>query len=676
MTNQTPNASAEVRIVELRHLIDEHNHRYYVLDDPIVADAEYDRLMRELLELERQFPNLVVPDSPTQRVGATPSTAFAAISHSLAMFSLDNVFNEEEFIHFDHRLCEKLAQTQLRYVLEPKMDGLAISLRYESGVLVQGATRGDGNVGEDVTHNVRTISSVPLHLRTTTVPAVFEVRGEIVLPKQGFEELNRRAAEAGEKLFVNPRNAAAGSLRQLDPKITALRPLQFIAYGLGDVRPTHLLKTYADTMHWIKSLGIPIASELKVAEGPEECIAYYRDLLQRRAELPYEIDGVVIKVDDIESQNILGYVSRAPRWAVAFKFPAQEETTRVLDIEVQVGRTGTLTPVAKLDPVFVGGVTVSNVTLHNQDEVIRKDVRIGDTVVVRRAGDVIPQIVSVVIAKRPADTAPFDMPTACPVCGGRIERAPLETAVRCTQGFACPAQRRGALKHFASRRAMNIEGLGDKLVDQLDETGLVRSILDLYRLRLEDLAALERMGEKSARNLLDEIEKRKLTTWPRFLYALGIREVGESTAQRLAPEFVSVDTLLNATAEQLQNVPDIGPIVSQRVVEFFASLANRELIAGLLERGIHWPEPVVPLVHSNTFFFGKTFVLTGTLTGLTRDQAKLAIEQRGGKISGSVSKKTQGVVAGVEAGSKLTKAQKLGIPVIDEAQFTKYLSEE
>lgn len=664
------------RIERLREQINYHNHRYYVLDDPEISDAAYDKLMRELKALEERYPQYVDPQSPTQRVGAAPIKEFGEVRHALPMLSLDNAFDVQDMHRFDKRVRDKAGTEQVRYCAEPKLDGLAVSIRYEHGVLQQAATRGDGMTGEDITHNIRTIPSVPLKLLLDPAPAVFEVRGEVIMPKQGFAELNRKAEAQGEKVFMNPRNAAAGSLRQLDPRVTATRPLQFIAYGLGLVDGLDLPATYHESVALIKRAGVPVSPEFEVVVGVQGCEEYFQRIGSRRQALDYEIDGVVYKVDDIALQQRLGSASRAPRWAVAWKFPAQEETTRLLDIQVQVGRTGALTPVAKLEPVFVGGVTISNVSLHNQDEIERKDIRIGDTVVVRRAGDVIPQIVSVVKSRRPRNARKFTMPDTCPECHSPVVHIPGEAVVRCVAGSACPAQRREALKHFASRKAMNIEGLGEKLVEQLDANGLVSDVADLYTLTLEQLAGLERMGEKSAKNLLAEIEKSKNTTFNRFLYALGIREVGESTALLLAQSFPSLEALSQATVEELTAINDIGPVMAEYIVNYFKQEKNQEVIAKLLDAGIHWQplEPAAGRVAKN--FTGKVFVVTGTLSTMSREQAKERIRLSGGKVTNSVSGKTDYLVAGDKPGSKLAKARELGVTIVDEQQFLGLLGGE
>lgn len=664
-------AAIQQRVAELRAAIEHHNYLYYVLDAPEIPDAEYDRLLRELQGLEAQYPALITPDSPTQRVGAAPLKAFGEVRHELPMLSLGNAFSEEEVREFDRRAREGLDVTEVEYSAELKLDGLAISLLYRDGVLVRAATRGDGVTGEDVTQNVRTIPNVPLRLRGSDFPPLLEVRGEVYLPKAGFAALNRRQAEQGEKTFVNPRNAAAGSLRQLDPRITAQRPLRMFCYGVGKVEGAALPSCHYDVLQRLKTLGFSVPAEVALVRGAEGCLEYYRRIGARRDALPFEIDGVVYKVNRYDQQQTLGFVARAPRWAIAHKFPAQEEMTTLLDVEWQVGRTGKLTPVAKLAPVFVGGVTVSNATLHNQDEIDRKDVRIGDTVIVRRAGDVIPEVAGVVLSRRPADARTVHYPPRCPVCGAEVERPEDEADARCSGGLYCPAQRKEAIKHFAGRRAMDIEGLGDKLVEQLVDQGLIRDAADLYALSQEQLAALERMGEKSAANRVAALEQSKSTTLARFLFALGIRDVGEATAQTLAQHFGTLENLLAADMAALQQVPDVGPVVAESILTFFRQSHNREVIDKLRQAGVHWPEVVVergaqPLA-------GKTFVLTGTLESMSRDQAKERLQALGAKVAGSVSKKTDYVVAGAEAGSKLAKAEELGVPVLDEAALMKLL---
>ena len=663
----------DARVRALREQIDYHNYRYYVLDDPEIPDSEYDRLMRELQELEAAHPELVSPDSPTQRVGAQPLKEFAEVRHKVPMLSLGNAFSDEEMGDFDERVRKLLNTGQIEYSAEPKLDGLAISLRYEQGRLVQAATRGDGHRGEDVTSNVRTIGAIPLRLRGQGWPEVLEVRGEIFMPKKGFAALNERARKKGEKTFANPRNAAAGSLRQLDPRITASRPLSFYAYGWGELSVNKLGDRYSQAMSVIRDYGLPVSPELEVVQGLQGCLDYFSAMSEKRDSLDYEIDGVVFKVDDLDQQQQLGYVSRAPRWAIARKFPAQEALTVVKDVEFQVGRTGAVTPVARLEPVQVGGVTVSNATLHNMDEVQKKDVHIGDTVYVRRAGDVIPEIVRVLPERRPPDAKKVLLPKHCPVCGSDIIKPKGEAVARCTGGLFCPAQRKEAIKHFASRRAMDIEGLGDKLVEQLVDQELVHDPADLYSLTKKQLMSLERMGEKSAQNLLDALARSKETTLAHFLYALGIREVGEATSQTLARQFGSLDALEKATQEQLQETPDVGPVVAAHIAAFFRQPHNREVIEKLLAAGIHWPVVEAPAAVEQPLA-GKTFVLTGSLSR-PRSEIKAELQELGAKVAGSVSKKTDYVVAGEAAGSKLARAQGLGVAILNEEQMNKLLAE-
>ncbi len=669
--SRDPGPQAEVE--RLRAEIDYHNHQYYVLDDPQIPDAEYDRLLRRLQELEAAHPELITPDSPTQRVGAGPLEAFAEVEHRVPMLSLDNAFDDRELEDFDRRARERLELEQVTYAAEPKLDGLAISLLYEQGRLERAATRGDGRRGEDVTLGVRTIRSVPLRLSGSGYPERLEVRGEIYMPRAGFEELNRRAREAGDKTFANPRNAAAGSLRQLDPRITASRPLAMFCYGFGEVDGGELPGRHSEVMARFADWGLRVSPELRVVQGAAGCLAYYREIAARRDALDYDIDGVVYKVDRLDQQRHMGFVSRAPRWAVAHKFPPQEELTRILDIDVQVGRTGALTPVARLEPVQVAGVTVTNATLHNEDEIRRKDVRIGDTVIVRRAGDVIPQVVGVVAARRPPDAREFVMPAQCPECGSEVLRAEGEAASRCSGGLFCPAQRKQAIRHFASRRAMDIEGLGDKLVDQLVERDLVHSPADLYRLQAETLAGLERMGEKSAANLVQALEHSKQTSLGRFLFALGIREVGEATAQALARHFGGLEGLQAADEETLQAVPDVGPVVAAHVASFFRQPHNREVIEELIKAGIQWPAET-PASAAAQPLAGRTFVLTGSLSR-PRGVVKEELEALGAKVTSSVSKKTDYLVAGADPGSKLAKAEKLEVAVLDEAALERLLAD-
>jgi len=665
-------ASVQARAARLCEQIEWHNYRYYVLDDPAVPDAEYDRLMQELRTLERDYPELVTPDSPTQRVGAAPLAAFAQVRHDLPMLSLDNAFSEAEVVDFDRRIGERLKLGQVDYVAEPKLDGLAVSLRYEDGRLVYGATRGDGYTGEDVTQNIRTIGAVPLRLRGKGYPPLLEVRGEVFMPRQGFARLNERARERGGKTFANPRNAAAGSLRQLDPRITAGRPLDLFCYGIGVVTAGALPDRHGDILLQLREWGLRVCPDWRRVEGVAGCLEYYRGLQAHRAALPYDIDGVVYKVDRLAQQQELGFVARAPRWAIAHKFPAQEELTRVLDIQVQVGRTGALTPVARLEPVLVGGVTVTNATLHNADEVRRKDVRVGDTVIVRRAGDVIPEVVQVVGERRPADSRPFEMPTRCPVCDSHVIRPEGEATTRCVGGLYCRAQRKAAILHFASRRALDIEGLGDKLVEQLVERERVQSPADLYGLDVATLEGLERMGRKSAVKLLAALERSKATTLERFLYALGIREVGEATAQALARQFGSLEALLAADEDRLQQAPDIGPVVAAQIRAFFQEAHNREVIQRLRAAGVHWPAPAAPA--ADRPLTGKTFVLTGALNSMTREEAKARLQALGAKVADSVSKQTSYVVAGAAPGTKLARARQLGVTVLEEEALVELLS--
>lgn len=664
------------RLRELRVEIERHNYRYFVLDNPEVPDAEYDRLLRELREIEQQYPELVTPDSPTQRVGAAALTAFSEVKHRLPMLSLDNAFEAEDVEAFDRRVRERLDDEQeIAYACEPKIDGLAVSIVYERGVLTQAATRGDGSTGEDVTHNIRTIRSVPLRLQGSGWPALLEVRGEVYIPLADFEDMNRRAVECGDKVFVNPRNAAAGSLRQLDPRVTAARPLDFFCYGIGLVEAGEIPGRHSEILKALRGWGLRTSPEATVAVGVSGLLEYHSAMAKRRAVLPYQIDGIVYKVDLLANQQRLGFVARAPRWAIAHKFPAEEEMTVIRDIEWQVGRTGALTPVARLEPVFVGGVTVSNATLHNIDELQRKDVRVGDTVVIRRAGDVIPEVVNVVTQRRPAGTRTARLPTACPVCGSEVARADDEAIARCSGGLYCAAQRKESVKHFASRRAMDVEGLGAKLVDQLVDAGLVKDAADLYRLGEEQLAGLERMGAKSAANLVAALEKSKSTTLPRFLFALGIRDVGEATAAALASHFGSLELLIEADLEQLTSVPDVGPVVAQRVLGFFREAHNRDVIDALRNGGVHWPDVQVQRAGAPPLA-GKTFVITGTLSSMSRGDAQDRIRTLGGKATGSVSARTDYLVAGAEAGSKLKKAEALGVRVLSEDEFRAMLKEK
>jgi len=662
-------ASVQQRVARLRAAIDRHNHRYHVLDDPEVSDAEYDRLLTELRSIEADYPVLVVPDSPTQRVGGAPVAAFAQVRHRMPMLSLDNAFAREDVIAFDRRVRERLeTEREIAYACEPKLDGVAVSLTYRKGLLEVAATRGDGNVGEDVTHNVRTVKSVPLRLAGKSQPELLEVRGEVFMSIPGFREMNRIAAEKGEKTFVNPRNAAAGSLRQLDPKLAASRPLEVFFYGASVIEGRKMPGRHSEVLAMLRDLGLRTSPESCVVEGVDGLIGYYDDIGRRRSALRYQIDGVVYKVDALDLQRELGSVARAPRWALAHKFPADEEMTRVRAIEWQVGRTGALTPVARLDPVFVGGATVSNATLHNFEELRRKDVRVGDTIVLRRAGDVIPEVVKVVEEKRPPDAAVAELPEKCPVCGSDVEREEGEAIARCTGALVCPAQLKESLRHFASRRAMDIEGLGSKLVDQLVELGLVKDAADVYRIGASQLAELDRMGEKSAEKLIGALERSKSTTLSRFLFALGIRDVGEATAESLARHFRTLGALRAATTAEIEEVPDIGPITAAHVHAFLAEPRNSRVIDDLGKLGVQWPEAAAPTARGGALD-GKTFVLTGRLASMSRDEAADVIREMGGTVSGSVSKKTDYVVAGDDAGSKLRKATELGLRILDEDEF-------
>jgi len=655
----------------LREDIEYHQHRYYVLDEPVLPDEEFDRLFQQLTEVENKYPELVVPESPTQRVGARPLSEFAEAQHTLPMLSLDNAFEEEKVRDFDRRVRERLeTSADVRYSAEPKLDGTAISIRYERGRMVLAATRGDGQIGEDVTHNVRTVGAVPLRLRSKEPPEVLEVRGEIYMPRAGFEAFNQRAREKGEKAFANPRNAAAGSLRQLDPRITVSRPLSMFAHGLGTVEGVSLPPCHSETMAWLRELGFKVSSKNDVVNGVAGCLAYYEQLGQQRDSLPYDIDGVVYKVDDYGLQQRLGYVSRAPRWAIAHKYPAQEKLTVVQAIEFQIGRTGAITPVARLEPVTVGGVTVSNATLHNIQELHRKDVRVGDTVIVRRAGDVIPEVVSVLKERRPKRTRIVRLPEKCPICSSDVIRPEGEAVARCTGGLTCTAQLKETLKHFVSRRALDVEGLGSKLIDQLVDRELVSTPADLYSLTAESLLELERMGEKSAVKLGQALEASKETTLQRFLFALGIREVGDATALSLARHFGSLDPLLEASTDMLQQVADVGPIVAAYIHAFFQQPHNLDVIAELRDKhDIHWleVEPAKPI--DELPLSGKTFVLTGTLHSMTRHQAKERVQSLGGKVAGSVSRRTDYLVHGENPGSKLDKARDLGVKLLDEQAF-------
>jgi len=684
---------AAQRAAQLRHELDQHNVRYYVQDAPTISDADYDALMRELVQLESSFPELVTPESPTQRVGAAPLSAFDSVEHAVPMLSLGNAFESEDVQAFDRRVSETLRAAGLlgyadspAYFCELKFDGLAISLRYENGVLVQAATRGDGQTGEDVTANVRTIRVVPLRL-TGTFPRVLEVRGEVFMHRADFERLNQRQAARGDKVFVNPRNAAAGSLRQLDPRITATRPLRFFAYGWGEIQgaadivdtaaaaasPAGLpYDSHGEMLEWLSTLGLPVNTHYNRREiGADGLLAYYAQVGLDRAGLPYDIDGVVYKIDSLAAQRVLGFVARAPRFAVAHKFPAEEASTRLMGIEVQVGRTGAITPVARLQPVFVGGVTVTNATLHNEDEIKRKDVRIGDTVIVRRAGDVIPEVVGPILHLRPADASLFVMPVRCPICDSAIERIEDEAIARCTGGLFCAAQRKQTLHHAAGRKALDIDGLGEKLVDQLVDAGRLKSLADVFSLTAFELAGLDRMGKKSAENLVAAIDKARTPTLGRLLFALGIRHVGETTARDVARHFGSIESIMDADEAALLGAPDVGPVVAGSIRRFFAEPHNREIITALSAQGVH---PIAEQGPQGTTLAGKTFVLTGTMPTWSRDEATRHILAAGGKVSGSVSKKTAYLVSGEDAGSKLVKAQELGIPVLSEDELKALLA--
>ncbi|WP_417642069.1 NAD-dependent DNA ligase LigA [Enterobacter kobei] len=668
--------SIEQQLTELRTTLRHHEYLYHVMDAPEVPDAEYDRLLRELRELEAQHPDLITPDSPTQRVGAAPLSAFTQIRHEVPMLSLDNVFDEESFLAFNKRVQDRLKSTDaLSYCCELKLDGLAVSILYENGVLIRAATRGDGTTGEDITSNVRTIRAIPLKLHGDNIPARLEVRGEVFLPQAGFEKINEEARRTGGKIFANPRNAAAGSLRQLDPRITAKRPLTFFCYGVGILEGGELPRSHLERLQQFKRWGLPVSDRIRICDTPQAVLDFYHKVAEDRPQLGFDIDGVVIKVDSLDLQEQLGFVARAPRWAVAFKFPAQEQMTWVRDVEFQVGRTGAITPVARLEPVHVAGVLVSNATLHNADEIARLGLKIGDKVVIRRAGDVIPQVVNVIESERPAETRDVEFPTHCPVCGSDVERVEGEAVTRCTGGLICGAQRKESLKHFVSRRAMDVDGMGDKIIDQLVEKEYVHTPADLFRLTAGKLTGLDRMGPKSAQNIVNALEKSKETTFARFLYALGIREVGEATAAGLAEYFGTLEALIAASIDELQKVPDVGIVVATHVRHFLDEESNREVIRQLVEEvGIHWAAPVVVNAEEiDSPFAGKTIVLTGSLSQMSRDDAKAALLALGAKVAGSVSKKTDLVIAGEAAGSKLAKAQELGIAVIDEAEMIRLL---
>lgn len=667
--------SIEQTLDELKQQLNYHAYRYYVEDSPELPDAEYDRMMQQLLSIESEHPELVSVDSPSQRVGGEALDGFTQVQHEIPMLSLDNAFSDEELEAFEKRMNDRLiAKPVSLFCCEPKLDGLAVSLLYVNGKLVQAGTRGDGSTGENITENVRTIRCIPLTLQGEGWPTRLEVRGEVFMPKAGFDALNERALKRGEKPFANPRNAAAGSLRQLDSKITATRPLSFYAYSVGVIDGGELEKSHYQRFVQLKGWGLPMCEETKQCRSLTEVKAYYKDILERRDALKYEIDGVVIKVDDIELQEQLGFVARAPRWAIAYKFPAQEELTVLNDVEFQVGRTGAITPVAKLEPVFVGGVTVSNATLHNADEIARLGVHIGDTVIIRRAGDVIPQIVSVVEARRPEDSKAIIYPINCPACDSKLERVEGEVVTRCGAGLVCPAQRKEALKHFVSRKALDVDGLGDKVVEQLVDKEMVETPADLFKLSAGVLTVLERMGPKSAQNVVDALNKAKATTLPRFLYSLGIREVGEATAANLALHFSTLEAVQAATLEQLIEVSDVGDIVAKHVLNFFAEPHNQAVIEDLQVMGIHWPEIKALDESVPQPLAGKVVVLTGTLHKLKRNEAKAALQELGAKVTGSVSKKTDILFAGEAAGSKLTKAEELGVEIMNEEQLIELLN--
>ena len=661
-------------IVEIRALRDEinsHNRYYYVLDDPQITDQAYDQLYRKLQAIEQQYPELVTRESPTQRVGSAPATHFESVSHKVPMLSLDNAFDEAEMLAFEKRLTDLVVSNNsaLTYTAEPKLDGLAISLLYENGKLQRAATRGDGKTGENITANARTLPSIPLQLTGENSTDTLEVRGEVYIDHAGFKALNELQTQNQGKIFANPRNAAAGSLRLLDSRITASRPLVFCSYAIGWVAGSELPPGQFEQMQYLRAIGFPISPYIEHVEGVQGCINYFQKILSQRDSLPFDIDGVVFKLDDISQQQQAGFVSKAPRWAIAYKFPAQEVMTRLLGVDFQVGRTGTLTPVARLDPVAVAGVKVSNATLHNMDEIKRKDIRIGDVVIIRRAGDVIPEVVSPVTSKRKSELPLPQMPQCCPVCGSEVVQAEGQAAYRCSGGLICAAQRKEAIKHFASRKALDIDGLGDKLVEQMVELDMIRSVGDLYHLKLPQVAELDRMAQKSAKNLLESLETSKATTLAKFIYALGIREVGEATAEALADYFKNLDSVIAADFEALQQVEDVGPVVAQNVVQFFSQEQNLNIIQDLIKQGIHWPQIVVSEVTENLPLLGKTFVITGTLEGLSRDQAAAQLKARGAKVSSSVSAKTSAVIAGEKPGSKVNKAEALGVEVIDQIQF-------
>ncbi|MGB5327036.1 MAG: NAD-dependent DNA ligase LigA [Gammaproteobacteria bacterium] len=666
--------SSRAEVIQLRQELNLHNHHYYVLDAPVITDQAYDRLLRRLQQLEAEFPELVTADSPTQRVGSEPASHFETVTHEVPMLSLDNAFDDEELFSFDRRLRDKLERdSALGYCAEPKLDGLAVSLLYEAGNLSRAATRGDGRSGENITANARSIVSVPLRLMGENLPRRIEVRGEVYMELEGFDALNQSQRQAGGKVFANPRNAAAGSLRLLDSRITASRPLTFCSYGIGLCEGIELPVSQFRQMQYLRSIGIPVSRQIELLDSIEDCLDYHQRILEQRDRLAFDIDGVVFKLDNTAWQREAGFVSRAPRWAIAYKFPAQEVMTRLLDVDFQVGRTGALTPVARLDPVAVGGVMVSNATLHNMDEIERKDVRIGDIVIVRRAGDVIPEVVAPVLQQREGDLKLPRMPVRCPVCDSEVLQQPGQAAYRCVGGLVCAAQRKEAIKHYASRKALDIEGLGDKLVEQMVEQGMVDSIADLYHLSLDQLAGLERMAEKSARNLLDALEQSKQTSLARFIYALGIREVGEATAETLAGYFGAIEAVMDADEEALQQVEDVGPVVAGNIRHFFDQEKNRDIVEKILLQGVSWPQGDAAQQQQLQTLEGKTYVISGTLEGLSRDQAAKLLKARGAKVSGSVSTKTTAVISGDNPGSKVTKAEELGVEILDQIGFENLL---
>ncbi|GBF29233.1 DNA ligase [bacterium MnTg03] len=663
--------SVVAEIQSLREEINSHNHRYHVLDDPQITDQAYDRLYRKLQQLEQQFPELVSEQSPTQRVGSAPATHFEPVIHQVAMLSLENAFDDDEMRAFEKRLIDRVASTgaALAFTAEPKLDGLAISLLYEQGKLLRAATRGDGKTGENITANAKTLPSIPLQLTGENSTGMIEVRGEVYMDHAGFNALNDSQAKIQGKIFANPRNAAAGSLRLLDSRITAARPLLFCSYAIGRAEGSDLPQGQFGRMQYLRSIGFPVSPYIELVEGAEGCIQYYQKILSQRDSLPFDIDGVVFKLNDIQQQQQAGFVSKAPRWAIAYKFPAEEVTTRLLDVEFQVGRTGALTPVARLEPVAVAGVMVSNATLHNMDEIERKDIRIGDLVIVRRAGDVIPEVVSPVASERKDELPRPQMPDRCPVCNSDVVKNQGQAAYRCSGGLICAAQRKEAIKHFASRKALDIEGLGDKLVEQMVELEIIQSIGDLYHLEFSQLAALDRMAEKSAHNLLDSLDASKATTLGKFLFALGIREVGEATAEALANYFRHLDKIIAADIEELQQVEDVGLVVAANVVRFFNQADNLEIVRDLVKQGVHWPKIDKPRASESLPLLGKTYVITGTLEGFSREQAAARLKLRGAKVSSSVSARTSAVIAGEKPGSKVNKAEALGVEVMDQAQF-------